>query len=146
MDLITLSILTFHLPRHFLATHRGGDGQKAEAWEALDVALHMNGVANLDAHELVAAADAQYGSTIAMSLDDGLGTAVATQSTQFIEIVERRFGARQDDDVRLVDIVHVVCIEEMDARILFESIEVGIVGEVLQHDDSHIYLALLHLK
>ena len=98
------------------ATHRGGDGQEAEAWEALDVALHMVGIANLDAHELVAATDAQYGSTIAMSLDDGLGTAVATQ---FIEVVERRFGARQDDDVRLVDIVHVVRIEEMDARILF---------------------------
>ena len=126
-----------------LAAHRGGDGQEAEAWEALDVALHMIGIANLDAHELVAATDAQYGSTIAMSLDDGLGTAVATQ---FIEVVERRFGARQDDDVRLVDIVHVVRIEEMDARILFEGIEVGIVGEVLQHDDRHIHLALLHLE
>ena len=127
----------------FLAAHRGGDGQEAEAWEAPDVALHMVGIANLDAHELVAAADAQYGSTIAMSLDDGLGTAV---TAQFIEIVERRFCARQDDDVRLVDIVHVVRIEEMDAWILFEGIEVGIVGEVLQHDDRHIHLALLHLE
>ena len=91
VDLITLSILTFHLPRHFLATHRGGDGEEAEAREALDVALHMMGVANLDAHELVAATDAQYGSTIAMSLNDGLSTAV---TTQFIEIVEGRFCTR----------------------------------------------------
>ena len=34
----------------------------------------------------------------------------------------------------------------MDARILFEGIEIGIVGEVLQHDDCHIHLALLHLE
>ena len=66
MDLIALSIFTFHLPRHFLATHRGGDGEETEAWETLDVALHMIGVANLDTHKLVAATDAQYRCPIAM--------------------------------------------------------------------------------
>ena len=79
------------MPRHFLAAHCGGDRKEAEAWETSDVALHMVGIANLDAHELVAATDAQYGSTIAMSLDDGLSTAV---TTQFIEIVEGRFCTR----------------------------------------------------
>ena len=110
-----------------LAAHRGGDGQEAEAWEALNVALHMIGIANLDAHELVAATDAEHRSTVAMSLDDGLG---ATVAAQFHEVVERRLRAGQDDDVRPTDVVDVAGIEEIHTRVTLQRVEVGEVANM----------------
>ena len=103
----------------------------------------MIGVAHLDAHHLVASTDSQHRSPVSMSLDDSLGTSV---TTQFVEIMKCGFSTRKDDNICLADIIDVVGIEEMYARVLFQRIEVGIVGEVLQHNDSDIHLALLHYE
>ena len=78
-----------------------------------------------------------------MCLDDGLRTTV---TAQFIEVVKCRFGARQDDDIGFKDVIYVVRIEQMDAGILLQGVEIGLVGEVLQHDNGYIDLALLHLE
>ena len=124
------------------ATHGGGDGEKAEAWKALDVALNMIGVAHLDTHHLITATDAQHRRPFAVGSDDGLRTTIATQ---LVEVVERRLGTRQDDDIGLEQVVDIIGIEEVDAGILLEGVEVGIVGEVLQHDHSHVDLTLFEL-
>ena len=106
------------------ATHGGGDGQKAETRKALDVSLDMIGVAHLDTHHLITATDAQYRHPFTVGTDDGLRTTVATQ---LVEVVERGLGARQDDDISLEQVVDIIGIEEVDAGILFEGVEVGIV-------------------
>ena len=77
-----------------------------------------------------------------MGTNNGLSTTIATQ---LVEIVECRLGSRQNDDIGLRDIIHIIGIEQMDARIALEGIEIGIVRKVFQHDDSHIDLALLQL-
>ena len=78
-----------------------------------------------------------------MGTDNGLCTAIATQ---LVEIVERRFSAGQDDDVGLADVLDIVRIEKMYARVLFQGVEVGVVGQVAQHHDSDIHLPLLPLE
>ena len=129
------------LAGEFLAAHGGGCGQKRQTKQTLDIALHMIGIAHLDTHHLITSTDAQHRCSIAMGTDDGLGTTIATQ---LVEIVECRLGSRQNDDIGLRDIIHIIGIEQMDARIALEGIEIGIVREVFQHDDSHIDLALLY--
>lgn len=100
------------------------------------------GVAHLDTHHLITATDAQYRRPFTVGTDDGLRTTVATQ---LVEVVERGLGARQDDDISLEQVVDIIGIEEVDAGILFEGVEVGIVREVLQHDHSHVDLAQFEL-
>ena len=130
------------LSRHLLPTHCGGYRQESEARQTFDITLHMIRVAHLHTHQLVPTTDAQYGGTLAMSLHDGLCHPI---TTQLIEVVERRFRSRDNDDVSLADILHIIGIEEMYARILFEGIEVGIVREVLQHHHGDVHLPMCQM-
>ena len=134
--------LRLHLTGALLTTHDGSRRQQSEAWQALDVALHMIRVANLHAHQLVTATDAQYRSPLTTSTHDGLRTTV---TTEFVEVAQRRFGTRQNDDIRLGDVIGIVGIEQMYTWVSLEGVEIGIVGEVLEHNDSHIHLTLLQL-
>ena len=73
---------------------------------------------------------------------DSLG---ATVATQFIQVVQGRFGAWQDDDVGLLDILCIVGIEQMDAWVTLQRVKVGVIRQVTQHDNGHIDLATLGL-
>ena len=101
MDFVAFSILAGDLTRLFLAVHRGGYGQEPQSWQAFDITLKMVGVEYFHAHHLVAATDAQYRSTFTMRSHNSLGTTV---TAQFVEVVQGRFCARQDDDVGFLDV------------------------------------------
>ena len=142
VNLVATSELTVHLAGDLVASHRGGDGQEAEARQALDVTLHVVGVAHLDAHQLIAAADAEHRGALATGPDDGLGTAVAPQ---LAEVAEGRLGAGQDDDVGGEYVAHVAGVEEVNALVALQGVEVGIVGEMPEQHHCHVDAALLHL-
>ena len=77
-----------------------------------------------------------------MGTHDGLGAAVAAQ---FVKVVEGRLRAGQDDDVGLLDVIHVVGVEKVNPRILLQRVEIGVVGEVLEHHHGDVHLATLRL-
>ena len=85
----------------------------------------MVGVKHFHTHHLVTAADAQHGSTLAVSPHDGLGTAVATQ---LIQVVQGGFCTRQDDDVGFLDILGIVGVEQMYPRVSFQGVKIGVIG------------------
>ena len=77
MYLVALAILTIDLTGLFLLGDCGACGQKSQTGQALYVALNVIGIKHLNAHHLIATADAKHRGTLAMSPHDGLGTSVA---------------------------------------------------------------------
>ena len=51
-------------------------------------------------------------------------------AAQLIEIRERTLAPRHNDDICLLQLLYIVRIEEMNALILLEAREVGVVGYV----------------
>ncbi len=89
------------------------------------------------------ATDAEHGGPLPVRPDDGLGTAVAAQ---LVEVAQRRLRSRQDDDVGLKDVVGVVGIEKMYARVLLQGVEVGVVRQVLQHHHADVHPSPFQLE
>ena len=146
VDLVALTCLTFELkcdlPGGFASSHGGMDRQQTESWQMLDVALDTFWVVDGLAQHLVTSADADDHLAVTMGTLDGLRTSV---SAQFHEIVEGGLCARQDDDVGLTDIRCVVSIEEIDARVSFQGVEIGVVAEMAQQDDGNVDFSLCQL-
>ena len=142
MDFVAHTILATDLARLLVTVHCGGRGQQPQARQALDVAFHVVRVEHFHAHHLVAATDAQHCRPLAMGPDDGLGTAVAPQ---FIQVMQGGFGARQDDDVGLLDILSIVGVKQVHARVSLQCVKVGVIGKMAKHDHGHVDLAALGL-
>ena len=70
---------------------------------------------------------------------DSLGTTVTAELQQ---VVQGGFRTRQDNDVGTADVCHIVGIEQVDAWVALQCVEVGEVGDMAQQYDSHIHLAL----
>ena len=62
-----------------------------------------------------------------MRTQDSLSTPV---TAQFQQVVERRFRTWKNDDVCLTDVVDIVRIEQVDARVALQAVEVGEVRDV----------------
>ena len=138
----TTTELRLHLTGALLTAHDGSRRQQSEAWQALNVTLHMIRVADLHTHQLITTTNAQYRSPLTTSTHDGFRTTV---TTEFVEVAQRRFGTRQNDDIRLGDVIGIIGIEQMYTRVSLEGVEVGIVGEMFEHDNRHVHLTLLQL-
>ena len=75
-----------------------------------------------------------------MSADDSLSYSVAAQ---LIQVREGALAPRHNDDICLLQLLYIVRIEEMNALILLEACEVGVVGYVAKQYDCHVDLPLL---
>ena len=117
-------MLCCDLAGNLLPAHYCGYWKQTEAWQSFNVSLYMVGVTHLDAHHLVAAADAEHCCPFTVCFDDSLRTSIAAE---LIEVVQGGFGARQNDDVGLVKVIHIIGIEKMYARVLLQRVEVCIV-------------------
>ena len=71
-----------------------------------------------------------------MGADNGLCTAVASQ---FEQVVEGCLRAWQDDDVGSLQIRGVVRIEEVDARVALQGVEVREVRDMTQQNNGNLY-------
>ena len=100
-------------------------------------------ITHLNTHHLITTTNTKNGGAFTLDPDNSLGTPVASQ---FIEVVQGGFRSREDNNVSLPDIIRVVRIEKMDARILFQGIKISIIGEMTEHHHGHIHLTLSHLE
>ena len=97
-------------------------------------------VEHLLPHHLIAAADTHHGGTFTVGTDDG---SRHTVTAQFVKVIKRALGAGQQDDVGLCQLIHIVGIEQMYARVTLQHIEIGEVTEVAQQNDGDVHLSLL---
>ena len=118
MNLVALTLVTFEHKRHLfgglLRCHCGMNRQQTKTWQTRDTAFDAIRIFNRLTQHLISATDANHHFSIAMRTLDGLCTTI---TTQFHQIIKRGFGARQNDDVCLLDIRGVVGIEEIDTRV-----------------------------
>ena len=108
----TFAIIVGHaehdLSRRLLFREPGHYGQQAEAGQSFDIAFDMIGVAHLEPHHLIAAADAHHRRAVAMGADNGLRHAVAAQLG---EIGQRILRAGKQDDIGLAEFVRIIRIK-----------------------------------
>ena len=129
-----------HLPGHFFRQHFRHHRKQAQPRHCFNGPFYVVRVADLLAHHLVAAADAQYRGSFAPRAQNGLGNAVAPD---FIQVIEGALAARQEKDISLGQFLHVVAIEQMDPRILFQDVEIRKIADVPEQDDRYVDLAAL---
>ena len=115
------------------------DGQQSQAGQTANGAFDTVRVADGLSQHLITTTDAHHGTTLAVCLQDSLSTTIAAQ---FQQVVERGFRARQDDDVGTLQVGHIVGIEQVDARVALQRVEVGEVRDMAQQHHRHVHLAL----
>ena len=142
VNLVALALLTIELECHLLGglllRHRGVDRQQTQARQTGDGALDAFGVVDRLSQHLIATTDSDDLLAIAVSTQNGLCTTVAAQ---FQQVVECRLGARQNDDVGLLQVAGVVGIEEVDAWVTLQRVEVGEIADMPQQDNGNVHLA-----
>ena len=146
MDLVALTGMTIELEAHLtgglLRSYRGVDGEESQARQTGDGTFQTVGVFNHLTQHLVASTDAYHHLSFTVSVLDGLSTTV---TTQFQEVVKGSFRTWQDDDVRLLDVLGVTCIEEVHTRVALQGVEIGEVADMSEQHHCHVDLALSQL-
>ena len=94
------------------------------------------------AQHLKAAANADYGFSPCMFAQYGTGHAAPPQ---FVQVIKRGLGARQDNNVGLGQIVGVSRIEKSDTSITLQGVEIGEVAQMMKKHHGNFFAAL-HLS
>ena len=134
--------LELHLAGYFFSTHASHHRQQAQARKCFQFAFHMIRVENLLAHHLIASTNTHHRSSPTMRTDNGLCHSVATQ---FIQVVNRALASWQQNDVGLVQLVHIIRIEQVYTRVSLQDIEIRKITDMAKQYYRYIYLALFCL-